>query len=172
MPLEIERHGIEAMPRPSRTRGWFDLFTMVAGINICLPMMLLGSMLVPRLSLAGAALAGLLGYAIGGCVACLTAYPGVDHGLPASVVTRITLGYPWGTWLASVCTIVTLVGWYAVQAELGGTAADGVVAGLTRSLGPLLVIGLRGGLDIDFAVSGFVSLPPPGGLYCPRAPLS
>jgi NCS1 nucleoside transporter family len=155
VPLDVETHGIDAIPRASRTRGWFDVFAMVAGVNICLPMMMLGGVLVPRLSFFGAALAGLIGYAIAGFFGCLGAYPGVDHGLPTSVLTRITLGYPAGTWLGSGCTVITLVGWYAVQAELAGIAADGIVKTMTGYSNPLLMIGLMGGLNVFFAVMGF-----------------
>lgn len=155
MSLDVEHHGIDAVPARSRTRGWFDLFTMIAGINICLPMMLVGGLLVPRLSFVETVLVGLIGYALAGCFACLAAYPGVEHGVPAAVMSRITLGYPWGTWISSVCSIITQVGWYAMQAELAGLAADGVLKVMTGHSAPLVMIAAMGGLNVVFAVMGF-----------------
>lgn len=155
MALDVESHGIDAVPVASRTRTAADLFAMVAGINICLPMMLMGGVLVPQLSFFDAVLAGLLGYALAGCFACLAAYPGVDHGLPAAMMTRISLGYPWGTWLASLCSVFSLVGWYAVQAELAGVAADRVMASVTGISAPEVMIAAMSALNIYFAVMGF-----------------
>lgn len=155
MPLDVETHGIEPIPAAARTRGWFDLFAMVAGINICLPMMLLGATMVPGLSFPAVIAVGLLGYLIAGSVACLAAYPGVDHGLPVAVMSRIVLGYPRGMWLASGCSVISQLGWYAVQAELAGLAADAVLSSVTGHSMPLVMIGLMGGLNVFFAVMGF-----------------
>ena len=48
---------------------------------------------------------------------------GVDHGIPSAVMSRLFFGYPIGANLCSVVTIFSLIGWFAVQAELGGRAA-------------------------------------------------
>ena len=92
---------------------------------------------------------------VAGCFACLSAYPGVDHGLPAAVMTRMSLGFPWGTWLSSVCSVLSLVGWYAVQAELAGVAADSVLSSVTGLSSPMVMIALMSLLNIYFAVMGF-----------------
>jgi len=155
MPLDVESHGIDAVPAGSRNRGWFALFAMYAGINICLPMMLVGGMLVPGLSFSQAILVGILGNALAAGFICLAAYPGADHGLPASLLTRVFLGYPWGTWIASLATTFSLLGWYAVQAELAGVAADGLAQKLLGVSSPVTAIALMGGLNVFFAVMGF-----------------
>jgi len=155
VPLDVESHGIDAVPASSRNRGWFSLFAMYAGINICLPMMLVGGIFVPGLSFGQAILVGILGNALGATFICLAAYPGADHGLPASVLTRVFLGYPGGTWIASLATTFNLVGWYAVQAELAGVAADGLAQKLLGISSPVTAIGLMGALNVFFAVMGF-----------------
>jgi NCS1 nucleoside transporter family len=153
--LDVESHGIDAVPAGSRDRGWFALFAMYAGINICLPMMLVGGILVPGLSFSQAILVGILGNALAAGFICLAAYPGADHGLPAAVLTRVFLGYPWGTWIASLAATFSLLGWYAVQAELAGLAADGLAQKFLGASSPVTAIALMGGLNVFFAVMGF-----------------
>lgn len=80
MPLDVEPHGIDTIPLAARTRGWFDLFAMYAGVNICLPMIIVGGVLVPARSFGEAVLIGLLGNlaalaAIAGGVAAGRAVP-------------------------------------------------------------------------------------------------
>jgi cytosine permease len=128
---------------------------MFAGTNICLPMMMAGGVLVPGISFTKAILVGLLGIGLAACFICLASYPGTDHGLPASVVTRISLGLPWGASIASLAIVCSSVGWFAVQAELAGYATDGIVQGLSGFSAPVLMIGLMGVLNILFAVTGF-----------------
>jgi NCS1 family nucleobase:cation symporter-1 len=152
----IESHGVDSVPTSARTHGWLDLFTMYAGVNICLPMIITGGVLVPGMTFWQAVLVGLLGNGIAAAFACLVAYPGVDHGLPVSVVTRMSLGFPRGTWIASSVIIISLLGWYAVQAEMAGLAADGVVKQLGGGSHPTLMIVLMGLVSIYFAVMGFV----------------
>lgn len=155
MPLEVESHGIDAVPSADRTQGWFGLFAMYAGVNICLPMMLMGGSFVPGMSFWQIVLCSLLGNAIGFSLTCLSGYAGVDQGLPASVITRAPLGYPIGTWIPSVVLAVTLAGWFAVQTELAAMAADGLLLYFTDTSYPLLTIFAMGATNIYFAVMGF-----------------
>jgi NCS1 family nucleobase:cation symporter-1 len=155
MPLEIESHGINAVPNAHRTQGCFGLFAMYAGVNICLPMMLMGGSFVPGMSFWQVILCSILGNAIGFSLTCLSAYAGVDQGLPASVLTRVPLGYPIGTWIPSVVLAVTLAGWFAVQTELAAMAADGLLLYFTGTSYPLLAIFAMGATNIYFAVMGF-----------------
>ena len=58
----VERYGANPVPASARTQGWFaSLFAMYAGVNICLPMIMVGSVFVHTLSLTQILIVGLLG---------------------------------------------------------------------------------------------------------------
>ena len=155
MSLKAESFGVDAVPASSRTRGWFSLFVMYAGINICLPMMMMGGIFLPGLSFKEAIVVGLVGNTVAAAIISLMGYPGADHGLPASVLTRSSLGFPSGTWIASLAITISGVGWFAVQAELAGLAADGVIQRMGGPSAPIFMISIMGALNVVIAVMGF-----------------
>src|SRR5215468_11176119 len=112
--MQVESHGADPVPAASRKQGWFTLFAMYAGVNICLPMIMVGSVFIQGLSLAQAILAGIVANVIAASLMSLASYPGIEHGLPSPVLTRISLGYPRGTNLASIVVTASMIGWFAV----------------------------------------------------------
>ena len=154
--MEVETHGNDPVPLESRRQGWFAFFTLYSGVNICLPMMLVGGAFVPGLSLPQAVLAGLLGNGLAFAISSVAAYPGADHGLPTPVLTRASLGYPWGTWLPSLAILVSSIGWFAVHTELAAMALQGVLRTLTGQSAPLIVfIVIMGAANAFVAIIGF-----------------
>ncbi|MFQ5696055.1 MAG: purine-cytosine permease family protein [Terriglobia bacterium] len=156
--FQVEQHGLDPVPRPERTKTWWDLFVIQAGVNITLPSFLMGGLLVPGLSWADALTALALGYLAVSALMVLSGHIGVDHGIPAAVANRFALGYPRGTWFSSLCIVLSLVGWFAVNAELAGLAVNEILAATTGFSVPMLVIvlvGLSNGLP---AVLGFESI--------------
>ena len=154
--MELETHGNDPVPPQSRRQGWFAFFALYSGVNICLPMMLLGGAFVPDLSFEQAVLAGLLGNGLAFAISSIAAYPGTDHGLPTPVLTRASLGYPWGTWLPSLAILISSTGWFAVHTELAAMALQGVLHTLTGRSGPLIVfIVLMGAANAFVAIIGF-----------------
>ncbi len=131
------------------------MFAMYAGINICLPMMMVGGLFVPGMSFRDAVVVAVLANAVGFSFTALSAYPGIDHGLPTLVLTRMSLGYPWGPWIPSLAVVMSLSGWFAVQAELAGLAADGMMKQLVGVSSPLAMIALMGAANVVFAVMGY-----------------
>jgi putative hydroxymethylpyrimidine transporter CytX len=128
--LHVEQHGIDAVPKAERTKNWFDLFVIYAGLNIALSVLLVGGLLVPALSWGELLFVAVVGNGIVGALIVLMGHMGVDHGFPAAVLSQSTLGHPLGTNLASIALLVSLTGWFAVNAELGAIAMDAV----TRSV--------------------------------------
>ena len=118
-------------------------------------MMMMGGIFLPGLSFKQAILVGLIGNTIAAAIISLTGYPGADHGLPVSVLTRSSLGFPSGTWIASLAITVSGVGWFAFQAELAGLAADGVLERMSGFSSPILMICVMGALNVLIAVMGF-----------------
>ncbi len=157
-PFKIEQHGIDAIPKAERTKSWWELFVILAGLNITLPSFLVGGLLVPGLSWTEALWALVLGYAIVGVLLALTGHIGVDYGIPTTVASRFSLGYPNGIWLSSGCILLSLVGWFAVTAELAGLAVDGIVKNTTGFSHPTLFIVLVGISSSIPAIIGFESI--------------
>lgn len=156
--FKIEQHGIDAVPKAERTKNWWDLFVIQAGVNITLPSFLIGGLLVPGLSWEQAFWALAIGNAVLAILLVLTGFIGVDYGVPTTVASRFSFGYPNGMWLSSLCILLSLVGWFAVTAELAGLAVDGVVNDVTGFSSPTLVIVLVGLSNSIPAIVGFESI--------------
>jgi purine-cytosine permease-like protein len=83
---------------------------------------------------------------------------GVDHGLPAAVMSRFFLGYPVGTGLCSVALLLALTGWFAVNAEIGGLAVDKVTSTLFGFSSPRLMILTLGVGNVIVSIIGIESI--------------
>lgn len=156
--FKIEEHGIDSIPGHERTKSWWDLFAIQAAVNITLPSLLIGGLLVPGLSWAQACWAMILGYAFLGVLLALMGYIGVDRGIPNSVASRLILGYPRGMWFSSLSILVSLVGWFAVTIELAGFAVDGFLKNTTGFSSPSVMIALIAVLNSIPAVIGFENI--------------
>ena len=95
--MKIEKYGIESVPKNERTKGWFDLFVISAGLNIALSTLLVGGLIVPKLSWTNVLIAIIVGNVILAILMSLVGIIGVENGISSSVVTRFSLGYPKGT---------------------------------------------------------------------------
>ena len=155
--LAVERHGVDAVPKAERTKGWADLFVIYTGLNIAMVTLLVGGLLVPALSWAEVVFVMLVGNTIVGLFMALMGYMGVDHGIPAAVMSRIFLGYPVGTGLCSVALLVSLTGWFAVNAEIGGMAVDKVTSALFGFSSPRIMILILGVANVIVSIIGIES---------------
>ncbi len=156
--LAIERHGVDAVPKLERTKGWVDLFVIYTGLNITMSVLLLGGLLVPALSWTEVVIVLLIGNTTVGLLMVLMGHMGVDHGFPAAVMSRIFLGYPAGTGLCSVAIILSLTGWFAVNAEIGGMAVDKVTSTLFGFSSPRIMILILGVANIIVSILGIESI--------------
>lgn len=138
--LAVEHHGIDPVPKAKRTKGWADLFVIYSGLNIAISSLLLGGILVPALSWTEVVIVLIVGNGIVGLLMVLMGHMGVDQGIPAAVMSRFFLGYPVGTGLCSVALFLSLTGWFAVNAEIGGIAIDKVTNSLFGFSSPRLMI--------------------------------
>ncbi len=156
--LAVERHGIDAVPKAERTKGWGDLFVIYTGLNITMATLLIGGFLVPALNWAEVVFVLVVGNVIIGLFMVLMGHMGVDHGLPAAVMSRAFLGYPVGTALCSAAIILSLTGWFAVNAELGGMAIDKVTNGLLGFSSPRLMILILSAANVIVSILGIESI--------------
>jgi NCS1 nucleoside transporter family len=161
VPLEafqIEQHGVDSVPRSERTKSWWDLFVIQAGVNITLSSLLLGGLLVPGLSWTEACLALVVGNIILGILLALMGYFGVDYGISTTVASRFALGHPRGSWIASIIILMSMVGWFAVTAELAGQATHDALQGVAGFSNTAVVIALIGILNSLPPIFGFENI--------------
>ncbi len=156
--LTIEHHGVDAVPKTERTKGWADLFVIYAGLNIAMAALLVGGLLVPALSWMEVLFVLIIGQVIVGLLMVLMGYMGIDHGLPAAVMSRFFLGYPLGTGLCSVALLLSLTGWFAVNAEIGGLAVDKATNTLFGFSSPRLIILILGVGNVIVSIIGIESI--------------
>ncbi len=156
--LHVEQHGIDAVPKAERTKTWFDLFVIYTGLNITLSVLLVGGLLVPALSWGELLFVAAVGNAIVGALIVLMGHMGVDHGFPAAVLSRSPLGHPLGTNLASIALVVSLIGWFAVNAEMGAIAMDAVTRSVFGFSSPILMILFLGLTNAVVSMIGIESI--------------
>ena len=154
----FERHGVNAVPKVERTKSWFDLFVIYTGLNIAVSALLVGGILVPALSWVEIVVVLIVGNAIVGLLMVLMGHMGVDHGVPAAVMSRIFLGHPIGTDLCSVVLLLSLTGWFAVNAELGGLAVDKVTSAALGFSSPRIMILILGVTNVIVSIIGIESI--------------
>jgi cytosine permease len=161
VPLEafqVERHGVDAVPKSERTKGWWDLFAIQAGVNITLSSLLLGGLLVPGLSWTQACCALVVGNIILGVLLALMGYFGVDYGVSTAVASRFSMGHPRGSWIVSVIILLSMVGWFAVTAELAGQATHDALQWVPGFSNTAVVIALIGVLNSLPPILGFENI--------------
>jgi cytosine permease len=145
-------------PRSERTKGWWDLFVIQAGVNITLSSLLLGGLLVPGLSWAQACWALVVGNIILGVLLALMGYFGVDYGVSTTVASRFSMGHPRGSWIASIIILLSMVGWFGVTAELAGQATHDALRGVPGVSHTAVVIALIGVLNSLPPILGFENI--------------
>ncbi len=156
--IEVEKYGIEPIPRAERRGTGRDLWIVQTGMAFSFPTLVIGLMLVPGLSWRESILVNLLANVILASLVAVMGYYGVDHGIPAGVSARFTFGYPLGSQLCSILLLVSIIGWYAVTNELAGVALDGVIQSATGFSSPILIILLVGVANLVPALLGFENL--------------
>ena len=156
--LQVEQHGLDAVPVEERTKSWLDLFAIQAGTHMSLPVFLLGALLVPSFSwtevLFVLVTGNLILVLLLGAMGCF----GVDYGVPSSVASRFSLGYPYGVWLPSLSIVLSLLGWFAITTELAGLAVNQIMGELIGLEAATLLIALVGFSSAVPAVLGFENI--------------
>jgi cytosine permease len=156
--FQVEQHGVDAVPKAERTKGWWDLFVIQAGVNITLSSLLLGGLLVPGLSWIEALWALVVGNIILGVLLALMGYYGVDYGVSTAVASRFAMGHPRGSWIVSIIILLSMVGWFAVTAELAGQATHDALHGIPGFSNTAVVIALIGVLNSLPPIFGFENI--------------
>lgn len=116
-------HGIHPVPPEERHLGPLDTFVLWSNLGVSFLVMVVGTFLVPGLSLGQALLAILVGALLGNALLGLIATIGADTGVPTMVLFRAALGIR-GSYAPTLLNVLQLVGWATFEVIVMAQAAD------------------------------------------------
>jgi putative hydroxymethylpyrimidine transporter CytX len=122
---ETPNWGIRPVPESLRRFSGLDLAVLWGDLSIGLLVLVSGALLVPALGLPMAALAIVIGTAIGCVPLGLVAAAGARDGVPSMVLFRPVLGLR-GSYVPSFANLVQLIGWTAFEFWAMGRIANAV----------------------------------------------
>ena len=117
--LNIETRTLERVTNEER-KSWLSVAAIEAGVLICVPSLMLGGMLAGAMPMNQALLAGTVGYVIAVLLTAVIGMEGYDLGIPLCVLSLSSFGKKGGKYVATTLLVLSLMGWFAVQAyEIG-----------------------------------------------------
>jgi nucleobase:cation symporter-1, NCS1 family len=114
--------GIEPVPERLRVLGLFDQFLLWSNLGVSLLVIVIGSFLVPALSLPEAVVAILLGSLIGNLMLASAGLIGADARVPGMVLMRAPLGRA-GSYGPTALNVLQCLGWATFELIIIATAA-------------------------------------------------
>lgn len=136
--MKIETRTLERVTAQER-KSWISVASIEAGVMICVPSLLLGGMLAEAMPIKSAVIAGTLGYVLAVFLTAVMGMQGYDLGSPLCVISLSSFGKKGGKYLATLLLVVSLMGWFAVQAYVCGSAFSGMLNQLSPVKCPVWV---------------------------------
>lgn len=125
--IKVETTTLNVVPLEEK-KTWIDVTLIQAGVYICAPSLLLGSILVSSMSLTNAIIAGVLGYVISAILMSIVGMMGSDIGRPTVVLAKSGFGNTGTRWIVSTVFIIANFGWFAVQNVVCGNAFSNLMS--------------------------------------------
>ena len=126
--LNIETRTLERVTNEER-KSWVSVAAIEAGVLICVPSLMLGGMLAGSMPMDQALLAGTVGYIIAVLLTAVIGMEGYDLGIPLCVLSLSSFGKKGGKYVATTLMVLSLMGWFAVQAYVCGSAFSNMLSG-------------------------------------------
>lgn len=123
----VEAFALSPVPRKQR-KTWMGMVMVQAGMVICIPAFLLGSMLAEGMSTVSGIVAGILGYVMVLLLTFILGMQGADLGVPTCVLSTATLGKNGTRLFASSLFTVSLIGFFGLQVNVCGEAFSTLAA--------------------------------------------
>lgn len=117
----IEAFALSRVPREQR-KSWVDMVMVQAGMVICIPAFLLGSMLAEGMPTLQAMVAGVIGYGMVLVLTLILGIQGADLGIPTCAISTSTFGRKGTRLLVSSLFTVSLAGFFGLQVNVCGEA--------------------------------------------------
>ena len=150
----METTTLKPVPMEER-RPWWSIAFIWAGSVICIPALMVGSMVTAGMNFGQAALCMVIGYVIVVVYMCLLGIQSSDLGLPCTVAISRACGVRGSSFLVSLLIAVCNTGWFGSQTALCATSFCNIVSGYMGFDFPLwLSCIIWGGLMFITAVYG------------------
>ena len=118
---KMESVTLQPVPMEER-KSWIDVAMIQAGILICVPSLMLGGMLAEAMPMSQALLSGIVGYLVTALLMVVIGISGSDIGVPTCVVASGSFGRQGSSKLVSALFMISMIGWFAVQNDVCGSA--------------------------------------------------
>lgn len=117
----IEAFALTQVPKDQR-KSWIAMVMVQAGMVICIPAFLLGSMLAEGMSTTNAVISGIIGYFMVLILTFILGIQGVDLGIPTCAIAQSTFGRKGTRLLVSSLFTISLIGFFGLQVNVCGEA--------------------------------------------------
>ena len=108
-----------------------DVAMIQAGIMICVPSLMLGGILAESMPMSQAIWSGVIGYAVIVALMIFCGIMGSDLGVPTCVVASGVFGKQGSSKLISALFMISMIGWFAVQNGVCGSAFSNLIEAST-----------------------------------------
>lgn len=109
--LEIERIALEPVP-PEQKKSWISIAFIWSGNVICIPALMVGSMIATGLPFAQCVLAMVIGYSITCVLMMFIAAQAANTGVPAVAAVTRALGIRGSQVTLSLIFAISMIGWF------------------------------------------------------------
>ena len=123
----IESFALSPVPKKQR-KTWIGMVMVQAGMVICIPAFLLGSMLAEGMTTVSAITAGVIGYIMVLLLTFILGMQGADLGVPTCVLSTATLGKNGTRLFASSLFTISLIGFFGLQVNVCGEAFSTLIS--------------------------------------------
>ena len=130
----VESATLEQVPMEER-KSWADVAMIQAGIMICVPSLMLGGILAESMPMSQAIWSGVIGYAVIVALMIFCGIMGSDLGVPTCVVASGVLETGIIK-LISALFMISMIGWFAVQNGVCGSAFSNLIEASTGVKNP------------------------------------
>ncbi|MEE0741695.1 MAG: cytosine permease [Emergencia sp.] len=112
--FSIEKRAL-ARVTESEKQSWWSISFIWIGILICIPSLMIGGSLAEGLTIGQVVLATTISYTLIGGLMTLTGIIGGDLGLPSAMCATKTFGDSGASYVISVISFISSIGWFGVQ---------------------------------------------------------
>lgn len=113
----------------SERRPWWSLAFIWAGSVICIPALMVGSMVMAGMDFKQSCLCMVIGYVIVVFYMCLMGIQSSDLGLPCTVAISRAYGVRGSSFLVSLVIAISNIGWFGSQTALCATSFCNIMSG-------------------------------------------
>lgn len=124
----IETTTLTPVPASER-KPWYNIAFIWAGSVICIPALMVGSLVSVGLNFKQSVLAMIIGYCIVVAYMCLLGMESSDLGLPTTVTISRAYGSRGSSLLVSLIIAVTMTGWFGSQTALCANSFCNIMSG-------------------------------------------